>query len=160
MWIIQEALQAEHAKNWSEARQEVLASENRRKFIVISSHVAYKVNTSEEGKKKQKARIGTHGNRDEMKDGVRKDSGTAQLSVIRLMISMDTWMSFKIGLVDFSGAHMESGQIKRNNMGDPGSWGPHCNGTEELVDRYSNYVRCSTTPLKLEDNVQWFLKRG
>lgn len=54
-----------------------------------------------------------HGNRDDMKDDVRKDSSTAQLDVIRLALSAATGMDEVLGHVDIQGAYLQSGLIRR-----------------------------------------------
>lgn len=58
-----------------------------------------------------------------MKDDVRKDSVTAQFDVIRLMLTLVTFMSLRLGLVDISGAYMQSGPIRRQiYVRSPRAW--------------------------------------
>lgn len=113
-WVVQHALKEEHDCNWARAYIEVHERTLPPNANIISSHVGYKIKKEEDGKLRLKARICPHGNRDAMKDGIRKDSATAQFDVIRLMLSLATILSFNLGVVDVSGAYMQSGPIKRN----------------------------------------------
>jgi len=113
-WIPQEALILEHRTNWSDAYEEVYDKEVPRNANVISSHVVYKLKTDEDGSRKLKARIVPHGNHDDEKDDVRKDSSNAPLHVIRLLLSLVTFFDFRIATADITGAFLQSGPIKRD----------------------------------------------
>lgn len=106
-------MKEEHDDNWAEAYLEVDENSIPRNSNIISSHVVYKVKTEEEGHHRLKARICPHGNRDHLKDDVRKDSATAQFHVIRLLLAIATTLHFLLGVIDISGAYMQSGPIKR-----------------------------------------------
>lgn len=54
-----------------------------------------------------------HGNRDIEKDDIRKDSSTAQLDVLILMLTILTFLPFRIGIVDMKGEYLQSGPIRR-----------------------------------------------
>lgn len=47
-----------------------------------------------------------------MRNSVRKDSATAQFDVIRMILTIVTFLPVRLGLVDISGAYMQSGPIK------------------------------------------------
>lgn len=113
-WILQEALKAEHDSNWADAYEVMQENSVPRNANVISSHVVYKLKTEEDGKRKMKARIVPHGNHDDEKDDVRKDSSNASLSVVRLLLSLVTFLGFRIGTADIKGAYLQSGPIKRD----------------------------------------------
>lgn len=81
---------------------------------MITSHVVYKVKTDEEGARELKARIVLHGNKDLEKDSVRKDSATAQLCVIRFLLSIVTFLGLRLGFADIKGANLQSDPIKRD----------------------------------------------
>ena len=68
--------------------------------------------TDEHGDRTLKARIVPHGNRDVEKDDIRKDSATAQLSVIRSLLSIVTFLGFRLGFADIKGAYLQSGPIQ------------------------------------------------
>lgn len=89
-WIIQQALSKEHDDNWSEAYGEVSEKNLPLGANVISSHVVYKLKPEENYNMRLKARICPQGNRERMKDEVRKDSTTAHFDVIRLMLAIVT----------------------------------------------------------------------
>lgn len=81
---------------------------------VISAHFVYKVKSDEKGKKRLKARLCPHGNRDKMKDTIRKDSATAQFDVIRLICSIASILRMRLGCIDVKGAYLQSGPITRD----------------------------------------------
>lgn len=112
-WLTHKALSKEHDDNWSEAYHEVDERDIHKGANIISSHVVYKIKTDEAGRHRLKARICPHGNKDAMKDEIRKDSATAQFNVIRLMLAMATFFPMRLGVIDISGAYMQSGPIKR-----------------------------------------------
>lgn len=112
-WISEQAFETEHKNNWSDAYKEVPELEVPRYANVISSHVVYKVKTDKTGNRELKANIVPHGNRDNEKDTVRKDSATAQPGVIRLLLSIVTFLGFRFGMVDIKGAYLQSGPIQQ-----------------------------------------------
>lgn len=67
----------------------------------------------EDGKHKHKSRICTHGNRDIIKDDMRKDSPTAPFNVTRMMLALTAFFPLKMGVVEIIGSYMQSGPIKR-----------------------------------------------
>lgn len=113
-WILQEALKREHDSNWQGAYVEVREKDVCRGANVISSHVVYKLKTEENGSRMMKARIVPHGNHDDEKDDVRKDSSNAPLFVVRLLLSLVTFLCFRIGTADIKGAFLQIGPIRRN----------------------------------------------
>lgn len=60
-----------------------------------------------------KERTCPHGNLHDQKDDVRKDSVTAQLHFIRLLLALAAILKMRLGIVDIIGADMRSGPIKR-----------------------------------------------
>lgn len=112
-WIVEQAFEKEHASNWSDAYELVREKELPRTANVITSHVVYKLKTDETGSRDLKARIVPHGNKDLEKDSIRKDSATTQLSMIRLLLSIVTFLGFRLGFADIKGAYLQSGPIQR-----------------------------------------------
>ena len=80
---------------------------------IITSHVVYKIKTGEDGKRTLKSRVVPHGNRDDDKDFIRKDSATAQLNIVRLLLSLVTFLGFRLATSDIKGAYLQSGPIRR-----------------------------------------------
>lgn len=113
-WLVDEALKTEHDANWADAYISVPDNNVPRDANVISSHVVYRIKTDEEGARMLKARIVPHGNHDDEKDDIRKDSSNAPLYIIRLLLSLVTFMGFRIGTADIKGAYLQSGPIKRD----------------------------------------------
>lgn len=68
----------------------------------------------EEGQKRLKARLCPHGNHDNEKGRIRKDSSTAQFDVVHLLITVATMLRFTLGCVDVKGAYFQSGPIMRD----------------------------------------------
>lgn len=56
---------------------------------------------------KLKARICPHGNRDRLKDEGRKDAGTAEYDMIRVLASMEKDMDSIIAYADIKGAYLQ-----------------------------------------------------
>ncbi len=113
-WILETAFEEEHDGNWKEAYTIVPEKEVPAESNVISSHVVYKIKTSESGERKLKARIVPHGNRDKEKNDIRKDSSTAQFDCIRLVLSIAAIFNFRLALADLKGSYLQSGPIKRD----------------------------------------------
>lgn len=123
-WITDKSLKEEHAANWEDAYFEVKESTIPEDANVINSHVIYKLKMGETGTMRMKARICPHGNRDDQKDQIRKDSATAQFDVIRLLLAIVTLLPMRLGVLDISGAYMQSGPIKRDlYVRPPREWG-------------------------------------
>ena len=112
-WILDDAFESEYEANWRESYKPVTEKDVPRHANIITSHVVYKIKTSENGTRTLKSRIVPHGNRDDDKDSVRKDSATAQLNVIRLLLSLVTFLGFRMGTADIKGAYLQSGPIQR-----------------------------------------------
>lgn len=116
-------MKAEHVSNWNDAYTEIQDCTISRNANVISSHVVYKLETDELGSRILKARIVPHGNHDDETDDVRKDSSNAPLHVVRLLLSLVTFLQFRIGTADIKGAFLQSGPIKRDiNVRPPREW--------------------------------------
>lgn len=52
-------------------------------------------------------------NGDYEKESVRKDSSNAQLDVIRILLTVGTFVGFRLGLTEIKGAYLQSGLIRR-----------------------------------------------
>ena len=104
-WIIDKAFMKEYESNCADAYSGVQKSDIPADANIIASHVVYKVKVDEEGEMKLKARIVPHENRDSEKDDVRKDSATAQLGIIRLLLSLTTFLGFTLATADIAGAY-------------------------------------------------------
>lgn len=81
--------------------------------------MAYKIKIDEYGTLQLRARICPHGNCEELKDEVRKESATAQYNVIRLLLAISTYLPMRVGLVDISGSYIQSGPIRREAFARP-----------------------------------------
>lgn len=113
LWAIQKGIKREYDNNWSRAFQEVPESKIPQGSNVMCAHIVYKISSTENGTLKLKARICPQGNSDKMREDVRNNATTAQFNVIRLMLSIDTCMGAKLGLLNISGAYMKSGPNMR-----------------------------------------------
>lgn len=110
--MIDKSVENELKSNWDGAYVSFQKGSVSRHANVISSHFVYKIKRKENEKKRLKARLCPHGNREKMKDYVRKDSATAQLDVIRLFCNLATILGFRLGCLDIQGAYMQSGPIQ------------------------------------------------
>lgn len=113
-WIIERVLREEHDNNWLEAYKEAIEEEIPRDANLITSHVIYKFKTTEGGEHSMKARIFPHENKGKLKYEERKDSATAQVDATRLLPAMLTFLPMRLGVVNISGAYMQSGPINRD----------------------------------------------
>lgn len=73
-WVIDKAVKEEVKSNWSGSYEEVYELSVPRHSNIIRSHIVYNVKSEEGVSKRFKARLCPHGNRDIMKDEVRKYS--------------------------------------------------------------------------------------
>lgn len=112
-WIVEEAIETEVEDNWKDAYEIAQEDEIPPDANVISSHFVFKVKTDETGKKKLKARMCPHGNKDKMKGLIRFDASSARFDVIRMMLSIACLLGLISGCVDIKGAFLQSGPINR-----------------------------------------------
>lgn len=115
-WILEEAFNNEMADNWSDAYEMVDEDTVPRSANKIGCHTVYKVKDAPDGNGElyMKARNVLHGNRDKDRFNVRRDSASADLCVIRLVISIGLILGFSFGTADVKGAYMQSGPAKRD----------------------------------------------
>lgn len=103
-----------------------------------------------------------------MKDDIRKDSATAQFGVIRLIISVATYMDANLGFVDISGVYMQSGPIRRTIYVRPlvlHIWSVYraahrVNGTAVREELYGSCWSCRIGLMRQADNGNWLLSHG
>jgi hypothetical protein len=79
---------------------------------VLSTHSFLKIKFKD-GSYRLKCRLVPHANRDEEKDALRKDSSTAQSSVIRLVLAIAMLHKFFMGSIDVVAAFLQSGPLPR-----------------------------------------------
>jgi len=68
---------------------------------IITSHVLYKVKQLDDGSKMVKARIAPHGDKDDMKDDLKKDSATCSPVGMRILLSISVIKSWLLCKIDF-----------------------------------------------------------
>ena len=123
-WLLEEAFKKEHDTNWADAYEWVSEYDVPRRANVITSHVVYKLKTDETGNRELKARIVPHGTYDTERNEICKEASTAQRFVIRLLLSLVTFLGFRLGIIDIKGAYLQSGPIKRAiYVRPPREWG-------------------------------------
>ena len=76
---------------------------------IITSHVIYKVKSSDEGDYYLKARIAPHGNKDRERTGLKTDSATCPPVGIRIACSIATMFKWHLAKIDFESAFNNSG---------------------------------------------------
>lgn len=117
-WILEEAFDKEMRENWADAYEEIEQSAVPTDANIIGCHTVYKVKEApspeSDGELTMKARNVLHGNRDKDRYSVRRDSSSADLSVVRLTISIGLMLDFSFGVADVKGAYMQSGPAKRD----------------------------------------------
>ena len=78
---------------------------------MFASHVVYLVNVADTGEVKFKARLFVYGNEDADKYHIPKDSATAHLATILLILSLAVCYNLKRGKIDLKAAYFQSGAI-------------------------------------------------
>lgn len=94
--ILGECFEIEHKSNWMNANTLINYWNLPLCASVVQSHVVYKIKEDEEVNNTLRVRIVPHGNEDDNKDEVRKDSSNAQLSIIRLVLALSTVLNFTV----------------------------------------------------------------
>lgn len=112
-WILDEALESEHDTNWTNSYEEVQERDVPRNANIITSNAVYKLKIKEDGSRMMKARIVPHGNHDNGKDEVRKDSSKGPLFVVRLLLCIATFLDFRVATAYIKGAFLKSGPVWR-----------------------------------------------
>lgn len=111
-WILREAFDVEMRDNWASAFEIVDQEALPPSVNLIGCHTFYKVKDYG-GILRLKFRNVLHENRDRALYEVRRDSFSADLSVVRLIIFLGIILCFPFGTADVKGAYMQSGPIKR-----------------------------------------------
>ena len=111
-WLYDNALATE-LDNWQGAIEQCDVSSISPGSNIVGCHVVYKVKREDDGTFTFKARLVLHGNEDASKDDIRKDSATAHLSTIRLILSLAVIYRFKLAKIDIKAAYFQSGPIRR-----------------------------------------------
>lgn len=134
-WVIEKAMKKEVQENWDTAYVTIKETDIPRSENIIGAHFVFKIKQEEDGTRRLKARLCPHGNRDKLKDEVRKDSATAQFDIIRLMISIIVILGFRMGIIDVKGAYLQSGNIRRKIYVRPPAEIPNTRGQLWLLTK-------------------------
>lgn len=81
---------------------------------IITSHVLYKVKQRDDGTKMVKARIAPHGNEDDMKEELKKDSATCTPVRMRILQSISVIKGWLLCKIDFQSAFLQSDDVTRD----------------------------------------------
>jgi Reverse transcriptase (RNA-dependent DNA polymerase) len=120
---LEKAINIEKA-NYLKACEPVHLKDIPARSNIISSHHFLRVKL-ESGTYRLKCRMVPHGNRDREKDGIRKDSATAQFCIIRLLLRLAVLLKFRFSSLDISGAYLQAGPIQRDiYVRPPPGWSP------------------------------------
>lgn len=112
-WLIDDSIKSELDTNWIDAYTSIPLKELPKSANIIGSHFVFKIKEDESHQLKMKARLVLHGNRDRDRYSVRRDSASADLSIVRLIILLAIILGFEISTADVKGAYMQSGPIQR-----------------------------------------------
>lgn len=118
-WIADEAFTRENDNNWPSAYRTIRECDVPRDANIIKSQVVYKLTTGEDGTRKLKGRLVPHGNRDDEKENLLKDSSSTHLNTARFLFSLEKFLNFRLGTADISGAYFQSGPIQREIFSSP-----------------------------------------
>jgi Reverse transcriptase (RNA-dependent DNA polymerase) len=110
-WVIEKAVETER-QNYMNVVEETTYAQAEPHANVLSTHSFLKIKF-EDGSDRLKCRLVPHGNRDEEKDTLRKDSSTAQSSVIRLFLAIAMRHKFSVASIDVVVTYLQSGPLPR-----------------------------------------------
>jgi hypothetical protein len=110
-WVIEKAVETER-HNYMNIVEETSYAQAGPHSNILSTHSFLKIKF-EYGSYRLKCRLVPHGNRDEEKDALRKDSSTAQSLVIRLVLAIAMLHKFSVGSIDVVAAYLQSGPMPR-----------------------------------------------
>jgi hypothetical protein len=110
-WVVEKAVETER-QNYMNVVEETSYAQAGPHANVFSTHSFLKFKF-EDGSYRLKCRLVPHGNRDEEKGALRKDSSTAQSSVIRLVLAIAMLHKFSVGSIDVVAAYLQSGPLLR-----------------------------------------------
>jgi hypothetical protein len=110
-WVIEKAVDTKR-QNYMNVVEETSYAQAGPHANVLSTHSFLKIKF-EDGSYRLKCRLVPHGNRDEENDALRKDSSTAQSSVIRLVLAIVMLHKFSMGSIDVVAAYLQSGPLPR-----------------------------------------------
>lgn len=113
-WLLNKAIQPELDTNWKQANEMVLMFSIPQKASPIGSHFDFKVKDDEDGSLNLKARLVLHGHRDRDRYSALRDSASADLLIIHLILSLATLLDFNLVTEDVKGAYMQSDPIRRD----------------------------------------------
>jgi hypothetical protein len=110
-WVIVKAVVTER-QNYIHVVEKTSYAQAGPHANILSTHSFLKIKF-EDGSYRLKCRLVPHGNRDEGKDALRKDSSTAQNSVIRLVLAIEMLHKFAVGSINVVAAYLQSGPLPR-----------------------------------------------
>lgn len=100
-------------KRCIDAYVETQSSALPRRSNEIGSHIVFKVEEEEEDNLVLKVRKILQGQRNRDRFSVRRNSASAELSAVRLVLDLAQILNFRILTADVTGAYMQSGLIHR-----------------------------------------------
>ena len=114
-WLLDKAIETEKQNYFSEgAYEEVKLNTLPRNANIISSQHFFQIKTDGAADKlKLKCRMTPHGNKDDDKDTVRRDSRKAQFPIIRTFICVCILLDFSFATLDIKSAYLQAGKFPR-----------------------------------------------
>ena len=114
-WLLDKSIDTEKENYFAEgAYEEVDIKTLPRNANIISSHHFFQVkHDGSADKLKLKCRMTPHGNKDDDKDSVRKDSRTAQFPIIRTLICLCALLDISFATLDIKSAYLQAGKFPR-----------------------------------------------
>ena len=114
-WLLDKSIETEKQNYFAEnAYEEVYIKTLPRSANIISSHHFFQIkHDGSADKLKLKCRMTPHGNQDDEKDFVRKDSRTAQFPIIRTLICLCILLDLSFATLDIKSAYLQAGKFPR-----------------------------------------------
>lgn len=112
-WLLDKATTKELNANWNGAYEKILSSTIPPDANIMSSRLVFKIKEDETGELKFEGRLVLHGNRNKDRFLVRRDSASADLCIVLIILSLAQILGFLIATADVKEAYIQSGSITR-----------------------------------------------
>lgn len=124
-WVLDKSIASEKG-NYKDAFEEVHYVSVSKNAKLITSHHFFQVKPEGEHRKlRSKCRMVPHGNKDQDKELIRKDSATTQFPIIRLVLSLAAILQMSIASIHITKAYLQSGKLRRSRplyVRNPKGW--------------------------------------
>lgn len=113
-WLLDEETEADLHANWENVYESLPLSSLPPRANLNGAHIVFKLKDDDHGQLTLKVRSVLQGYRDCDRYSHRRNSASADLPVIRLVLSFATILNFNLVTLDVRGAYMQCSLVQRN----------------------------------------------